>query len=166
MFENISEKDWYKITGNGFPAPLYLVFKIKWYQDNEPEMFDRINVVVGTKDYINYRLTGRIVTDYSYASGSGVYDLVKWGYSEELIAASGLSTEYFPGIVPSSEVIGALTKEASEALGLPETVKVVAGGVDNSCMALGARNIKDGRIYNSQGSSSWIAVTGKAPDFG
>jgi len=30
-------------------------------------------------------------------------------------------------------------------------------------MALGARNIKDGRIYNSQGSSSWIAVTTKEP---
>ena len=31
---------------------------------------------LGTKDYINFRLTGRIVTDYSYASGSGVYDLL------------------------------------------------------------------------------------------
>jgi xylulokinase len=142
---------------------LYSVFKIMWYRENEPEMFKRIYKVVGTKDYINFQLTGQILTDHSYASGSGVYDLVSWKYSEKLIAASGLPSEIFPKIVPSSQVIGTLTSEAAETLGLPTKVKVVAGGVDNSCMALGARNIKDGRIYNSQGSSSWIAVTTKEP---
>jgi xylulokinase len=74
-----------------------------------------------------------------------------------------LPKEIFPNILPSAEVIGTLTNDAAEALGLPKKVKVVAGGVDNSCMALGARNIKDGRIYNSQGSSSWIAITTKEP---
>ena len=163
FFKNISEDDWYMITGNGFPAPLYSVFKIMWYRDNEPDMYRNIDLVIGTKDYINYRLTGKIFTDYSYASGSGVYDLVEWKYSEELIKYSGIPREIFPDIVPSTEIIGSLTKDAAEELGLPTSVKVVAGGVDNSCMALGARNIKDGRIYNSQGSSSWIAVTTKEP---
>lgn len=163
MFEKITENDWYGLTGNGFPAPLYSIFKIMWYQDNDPEMFARISKIIGTKDYINYRLTGEILTDYSYASGSGVYDLVNWGYSNELIEASGISKTLFPEIVPSSSVIGTLTKEASEILGLSQQVKVVSGGVDNSCMALGARNIKEGRIYNSQGSSSWIAVTTSTP---
>jgi xylulokinase len=163
FFKRISERDWYYLTGNGFPAPLYSVFKIMWYCENEPDMYKNIHRVVGTKDYINYRLTGRMVTDYSYASGSGVYDLVKWKYSEDLIAASGLPETIFPEILPSAEVIGTLTSVAAEELGLPKEVKVVAGGVDNSCMALGARNIKDGRIYNSQGSSSWIAITSKQP---
>lgn len=163
FFEQVSEVDWYQLTGNGFPAPLYSVFKIMWYREHEPEMFERVRKVIGTKDYVNYRLTGRIATDYSYASGSGVYDLVGWKYSDRLIAASGLPRDIFPDILPSAEVIGTLTKESAEALGLSTTVRVVAGGVDNSCMALGARNIEDGRIYNSQGSSSWIAVTTKVP---
>ena len=163
LFERIPEAEWYRLTGNGFPAPLYSVFKIMWYRDNEPEMFKRIHAVIGTKDYVNYRLTGRMATDFSYASGSGVYDLVGWKYSQELIEASGLPRSIFPEILPSAEVIGTLTPEAAQALGLTTQVKVVAGGVDNSCMALGARNIEDGRIYNSQGSSSWIAVTTKDP---
>ncbi len=163
MFKNISEKEWYNLTGNGFPAPLYSVFKIMWYRDNEPDMFKKIKSVIGTKDYINYRLTGNACTDFSYASGSGVYDLLKWDYSDKLIEASGLPKEIFPDIKPSAEIIGTLTAKAAQELGLHTNVKVVAGGVDNSCMALGARNIKDGRIYNSQGSSSWIAVTTKTP---
>jgi xylulokinase len=60
-------------------------------------------------------------------------------------------------------VVGELTKGASEELGLPRKVRVICGGVDNSCMALGARNIAEGRVYTSLGSSSWIAVSSGKP---
>ena len=147
----------------GFRLPLYSVFKMMWYRDNEPEMFKNIHKIIGTKDFINYKLTGNMVTDYSYASGSGVYDLVNWEYSDSMISASGLPKDIFPDIVPSTEVIGELTPEASDALNLPAHIKVVAGGVDNSCMALGARSFQEGRVYNSLGSSSWIAVASGTP---
>jgi xylulokinase len=42
-------------------------------------------------------------------------------------------------------------------------LKVACGGVDNSCMALGARNIAEGRMYASLGSSFWIAVSSTQP---
>jgi xylulokinase len=163
FFQEIEEAAWYRTTGNGFPPSLYAVFKTMWYRDNEPRMFRRIDKVIGSKDWINYRLTGRILTDPSYASGSGVYDLLRWDYSPALIKASGLPRDILPDIVPSTAVIGQLTAEAAEAMGLPRTVQVVCGGVDNSCMALGARNIAEGRVYNSLGSSSWIAVSSAKP---
>lgn len=163
FFENINEEQWYLTTGNGFPPALYSVFKIMWYRDNEPEMFDKIHKVIGTKDFINLKLTGEAFTDFSYASGTGVYDLQNWKYSDELIKASGLSKDIFPEIVPSTQVIGTLNSEVAEAMGLHDSVKVVAGGVDNSCMALGAKAFKEGRIYNSLGSSSWIAVSSAKP---
>ncbi len=161
FFEKVPEVKWYRITGNGFPAPLYSAFKLMWYRDNEPNLFAQIDRVIGTKDYINYRLTGYIGTDYSYASGCGVYDLLGWQYNDVLLEASELPREIFPEIVPSTQVVGKLSATAAEALGLHCGVQVVSGGVDNSCMALGARNTRDGRVYNAQGSSSWIAVTSK-----
>lgn len=163
FFEKTDENDWYMTTGNGFPPKLYSVFKILWYQDNEPDIFNDIFKVIGTKDYINFKLTGQIKTDYSYASGCGVYDLKKWGYSPELLEASGLDESIFPEIVPSTEIIGELTQQAAESLGLHHKVKVACGGVDNSCMALGARNIESGRVYLSLGSSAWIAVSAEDP---
>jgi xylulokinase len=163
FFGKVDEGRWYMTTGAGFPPPLYPVFKIMWYRDEEPRLFDRTRVIIGTKDYINFRMTGRIVTDHSYASGTGLYDLAKRDYSEELLAAGGLPRSLFPDIVPSTEVIGGLGVQAAAELGLPAGLRVVAGGVDNSCMALGARAFKDGRIYNSLGSSSWIAVSSAKP---
>ncbi len=163
VFENYSEEKWYMTTGNGFTPQFYSAFKILWYKNNEPEVFNNIHKVIGTKDYVNFRLTGRLCTDPSYASGSGVWDLIKWDYSPELIAAMNLPAEIFPEVVASTEVIGKISKQAAEELGLSTNVDVVAGGVDNSCMALGAKAFKEGRVYNSLGSSSWIAVSSHKP---
>ena len=163
FFKRVDPTQWYRTTGNGFPPPHYTVFKIMWYRDHEPEMFARIAKVIGTKDYINYRLTGRIATDYSYASGTGVYDLLAWDYSDTLLTAADLPRQIMPEIVPSTEILGELTAEAAAELGLPRGVRVACGGVDNSCMALGAGNIQQGRTYASLGSSAWIAVSSSQP---
>ena len=158
-----SEADWYRMTGCGFPAGLYSVFKLMWFQAHESDWFAKVDTVLGTKDYINFRLTGMRATDNSYASGTGVYDLLKRAYASDLLAASGLPATIFPEIVPATQVLGQLTPAAAAELGLPESVSVVAGGVDNSCMALGAGAYREGRAYNSLGSSSWIAVSSAKP---
>ena len=163
FFKRVSETEWYLMTGSGFPPPLYSVFKLMWFRDHEPEMFSRVHKILGTKDYINYRLTGALATDYSYASGSGVYDLKSRRYAPRLIEAAGLPPGILAEIVPSTQVLGTLTAAAAQELGLPRSVKVVAGGVDNACMSLGAGAFREGRAYNSLGSSSWIAVSSSAP---
>lgn len=163
FFQTVDPTHWYHLTGNGFPAPHYTLFKLLWYRDCEPELFGRIAKLVGTKDYVNFRLTGRVATDYSYASGCGAYDLERWDYSDDLLAAADIRRSMLPEIVPSTEILGPLTAEAAQALGLPAGIPVACGGVDNSCMALGARNIGEGDVYASLGSSMWIAVSSARP---
>ena len=163
FFSRTDYRAWYERTGNGFPPACYSVFKIMWYRTHEPEMFAAIDRVIGTKDYCNYRLTGRLCTDASYASGSGVFDLRAWQYEPAYIQATGLDFSIFPEILPSDAVVGTLTEEAARETGLNPRTKVMAGGVDNSCMALGAGGIRAGEIYTSLGSSAWIAAIGDAP---
>ena len=163
FFERIPSDEWYFTTGNGFPAPLYTLFKVMWLRRNRPEVFARAKTIIGTKDYVNFMLTGRIATDHSYASGSGAYDLRAGAYSERILAAAGLDRSLFPEPVKSSEVIGEVRPEIAARLGLPAGVRVVAGGVDNSCMALGARTFREGDIFSSMGSSSWLTVSSATP---
>jgi xylulokinase len=163
FFKRVDEGQWYMKTGNGFPAALYTVFKVMWYREHEPQMFRDVHKILGTKDYINFRLTGQLKTDFSYASGSGVYDLQAWKYRAEFIEASGISHDLWPEIVPSTHVLGDISPEIAEQMGLGTGVKVVCGGVDNSCMALGAGNTRDGRVYTSLGSAAWIAVSSTLP---
>jgi xylulokinase len=162
-FTILSEEDWYMKTGNGFPPPLYAAFKILWYKENKRELYESASAFIGTKDYLNYRLTGVIATDYSYASGSGVYDLRKCGYDREYIKILGLRESDFPPPVESSAIIGKIKPGIAAELGLPSNLPVAAGGVDNACMAAGAGCVSEGTAYTSLGTSAWTAVTSCTP---
>ena len=163
FFEKINEVQWYLTTGNGFPAANYALFKIMWLKENEPEIYANTACFLGTKDYVNFRLTGVMATDHSYASGSGCYDLKAMRYQDDYIAAAGIDKRKLPPIAASSDIIGNLTREAAALTGLCEGIPVAAGGVDNACMALGAGCVEDGNAYMSLGTSSWIAVTSHEP---
>lgn len=163
FFQSVDYHSWYEITGNGFPPACYSLFKIAWYKRHEPEMYAKIDKVIGTKDYCNFRLTGRLCTDYSYASGCGAFSLTDWNYREDYMRVLGVSPDIFPEIIPSDAIVGKITSEAACETGLPESVQVVCGGVDNSCMALGAKGTANGRVYTSLGSSAWIALVADKP---
>jgi xylulokinase len=161
FFNRIDYNQWYLTTGNGDPPETYSIFKLMWLKKHLPDIYARTRFFLGSKDYINFRLTGHTVTDYSYASGCGAFELKNWRYNDNFIEAAGLNHELFPEIKDSFEVVGTVTAEAAAQCGLCPGIKVICGGVDNSCMALGTTGIGNGRAYTSLGSSAWIAVTAK-----
>lgn len=163
FFEKTDYGRWYMTTGNGFPPECYTIFKIMWYRDEMPALYEKADKILGSKDFCNYLMTGRACTDHSYASGSGVYSLKDRQYVNEYVELSGIRESLLPEILASHAVVGTLLPDAAEALGLTTDTAVICGGVDNSCMALGARGIRAGRSYMSLGSSSWIAVIDQDP---
>ena len=163
FFKNTSYPDWYLATGSGFPAHLYSIFKLMWIKQFLPSVYRETDKFIGTKDYINFLLTGKLCTDFSYASGSGAYELTKWKYKRDYLEIAGIDSEKLPEILPSTEIIGTILPEVARELGIRPSVKVACGGVDNSCMALGAGCVVEGKAYTSLGSSSWIAVSGYQP---
>jgi xylulokinase len=163
MFQRVDELEWYRTTGFALRPENCTAAKIMWHRDNEPDIYDRAYKFIGTKDFINLKMTGELVSDYSDASFSGVYDLVRWKYSQDLIGATGIPMEKFPELRPSTHVLGGLLPGPAEELGLVKGVPVVAGGYDGSCTALGAGNVKEDRVYNYIGSSSWISVASDKP---
>lgn len=163
FFENLSYEDWYLTTGNGDPEECYTILKLMWMREHQPDVFAKTYKILGSKDFINFKFTGTICTDPSYASGFGVFNLLNWDYEDRFFKASGISKDIFPEIRPSDSIIGYVTKAASEECGLCEGTPVACGAVDNTCMALGARGLEEGVAYTSLGSSSWIAVTSQTP---
>lgn len=163
FFKTVDEKTWYTTTGNGFPAACYSLFKLMWMKENQPEIFRQIRCVLGSKDYINYCLTGNIATDFSYASGTGAYNLCSGRMEPEFLQAAGLPQDIFPTPRPSHDIVGYVTPAASRKTGLPDGIPVMCGGVDNACMALGAVGAAEGRAYVSLGSSAWIPLNSSTP---
>jgi xylulokinase len=152
----------YRICGHR-PSSSYSAAKIGWLRDNEPEIYRRAASFLQAKDYMLARATGRFVTDPSDASGTNLFDLERGTWSVELVESSGLDLERLPEIVPSTAIVGGLTRAAARELGLLEGTPVVAGGGDGSCAAVGAGVVDENDAYLSLGSSSWVGVCTKSP---
>lgn len=163
FFEKVDYQTWYERTGNGFPRELYSLFKIMWYQENLPELYKKSEKFIGTKDYVNLFLTGIIATDISYASGSGIFDLATGKYCPEYAEAANVSLDKFPQVYSSHDIIGYVIPDAATKLGIPSGIPVVAGGVDNACMTLGAGCFENGDVYASLGSSAWVTASTSDP---
>ena len=140
----------------GFTAP-----KLLWMRENEPENFARIRKIMLPKDYINYKLTGVHSCDYSDASGMLLLDVARKRWSPEMLDVCGLSAEVMPGLYESWKVTGTLLPEAAAALGLPQTVKVVAGAGDNAAAAVGTGAVNDGDCNISVGTSGTVFIVSK-----
>jgi xylulokinase len=163
VFAALPEPEWYRRTGNGFGAALYPVFKAATFAVEDPDAWARTRFLAGSKDWINLRLTGRLLTDHSMASGSGAYSLAAGGYDPDILDAAALPHDLFATPVESTDVVGPLARDAASALGLLAGIPVFAGAVDNAAMALGSRGTAEGRLYAALGSSSWMTVTSARP---
>ena len=134
-----------------------------WVRDREPEVYARTFKTLCAKDYINYRLTGLMATDYSDASGTNAFDLNTFRWSDEILEIARVASELFPEPMESSAILGAVTPDAARETGLKQGTPVAVGGGDGSCAGVGVGCIRPGTAYNCLGSSSWIALTVKEP---
>src|SRR5690606_13237201 len=116
------------------------------------------------KDYIVLRLTGRLATDRSDASGTNAYDQLRGDWSDEVLQAARLDRSLFPEILESTAIAGSLTDAAASALGLHTDVRVVMGGGDGPMAAVGSGIVapEDG-AYVCLGTSSWISFASPEP---
>lgn len=133
----------------GFTLP-----KLLWLRANEPENYARLDKLIMPKDYINYRLTGRIVTDCSDAAGTLMYDVAKACWSEKILSALNIKKEILPEVLASSDIVGKVKGELCSLLG--DDCLVIAGGADNSCAAVGSGMAHSGQGVISIGTSGTV----------
>ena len=162
LIDKVGMEPAYRITGHR-TNPSLSGEKMMWIQRHQPDIYKATHKFLQAKDFIAVRLTGKFVTDYGDASGTDLYDLVGYQWSGTMLDASGLDPEKLPELHASTDVIGEVTRQAAEALGLKAGTAVVIGSGDGACAATGAGVVREGSAYNYIGSSSWIGVATTRP---
>lgn len=156
--EVIGKETLSKYTANiaftGFTAP-----KILWMKENEPEKFAKIKKIMLPKDYLAYRLSGAFCSDYSDASGMLLLDVEHKCWSKEMMELCGITEEQLPTLYESYDVVGTLKEEVAKELGLPATVRVIAGAGDNAAAAIGTGTVGEGNCNISLGTSGTIFIS-------
>lgn len=155
IYDVIGEQRLLEITKNpaleGFTLP-----KILWVQKNEPEIFKNVHAFVLPKDYLRYKLTGKLEMEFSDAAGTLLLDVNQKQWSQEICELLELDVTMCPPLVNSHDEVGTVTKEFAEASGLAQTTRVFAGGADNACGAIGAGILEEGKTLCSIGTSGVV----------
>ena len=134
------------------------MWKYKWVEKHEPEVFKKVYKWLDVKDYLICRCTGEFTMTQDSAFGTLLYDTRpnKQCWSETLCKMFGINMDHLPKIIKSTDMVGGLTAKAAKELGLAEGTPVFGGGGDASLIGVGAgcTNLGDTHIYD--GTSGWV----------
>ena len=158
--ETIYEKTGWRLGLSSVPLEL------RWLREQEPEVFAKAARFLTVPDYISVKMTGRAAVDLSNAGINKLCDIRKADYDETLMAFAGVTRAQLPEIVRSGEVIGHLTAQAAQELGLSTDAVLTAGAHDQYAVALGAGSTKAGDILIGSGTCWVVTAMADEPDFG
>lgn len=155
IYQKVGEAFLLEVTKNqaleGFTLP-----KLLWIKENEPDRFDRADVFLLPKDYVRYRLTGKIQSEYSDAAGTLLLDINQKEWNKEICEKLGIPVHLCPPLVESHACVGTLLPEIAKKTGLSADTKVFAGGADNACGAIGTGILAEGKTLCSIGTSGVV----------
>jgi len=130
--------------------------KLKWLQQNEPDVYARIETAYSVKDWILHCLTGERMTDPTSASYTMLFNVFDRRWDDTLVGIAGAKTEWNPRVQAADSLAGSITPVAGSLTGLPAGLPVAVGGPDGSMGALGAGLVKPGSAVDVIGTTDVI----------
>jgi xylulokinase len=153
------------LGGNTIAAG-FTASKILRLKKNKTAAYAEMTSIMLPHDYLNYHLTDRRVMELGDASGTGLLNVRKRIWSDELIAALDGERDLrrcFPDLIRSDEVLGFLRPDLAKQFGFRTDVLVSSGGGDNMMAAIGTGNLRPGCLTASMGTSGTLFAYSDKP---
>ena len=137
------------------------VAKLGWFREHKPEALSEAKkVLIGAKDYLIYKLTGRFVSDVTNMATSGFMDIKTLEY----IDLDGIiSPSLLPDLAYADELAGTVTREAAALTGYSVKAEVYVGAGDAGASTFASGVISPGEYSINLGTSGWIAALSDKP---
>ena len=124
--------------------------------------WDDIHVFIQPSAFVAGRLAGlsgdQAYMDETFLCFSGLADLKRSSWSEELCAKLGADRGKLPRILKSTDIVGSTTREAARDTGLPEDIPIAAGCGDQTAGFVGAGILDTGQFVDVSGTACIFGV--------
>ncbi|MFY9115383.1 MAG: FGGY-family carbohydrate kinase [Dethiobacteria bacterium] len=136
------------------------VWKYKWVENNEPEVFSKVYKWLDVKEFLIARCTGRFIMTEDSAFATLLYNIRegKKGWSKKVCKMLGVNMAHLAEIRRSTDKVGEVTAEAAAELGLAPGTAVFGGGGDASLIGVGAGSVSLGDTHIYTGTSGWVST--------
>ncbi len=153
----------YKKTGQPAVLPTWPATKALWIKRNKPEIHEKIAYYTLLKDYVVYRLTGKLMSDCSIATFTFYFDIKNKCYWKDMCEVCGIDENKLPPLAEPCTDAGSLCKASSVASGLTENTIVNIGTLDHFAGMVGVGNVEEGSMSLSTGTVMAIATMAHLP---
>jgi len=131
--------------------------KLIWLRRNKPDVYGKTWKFLGYEDFVLFKLGIKPVEDWSLASRTMMFDIIRKDWSEKMLNLAKVDRDLLPETAPSGTPIGEVPDKIADELGLPKGVVGVTGGHDQPCGALGAGVIREGLVMDATGTVECFA---------
>ncbi|QHT61121.1 carbohydrate kinase [Paenibacillus lycopersici] len=133
----------------------YGLAKLLWLRQHRSEALHDA-VWLSASDFIAYKLTGALATDYTLAARTFAFRTDKKAWDLEWIRHFGFLPSLFPEAAPSGAVIGRVRAESAVQAGLRKDIPVVIAGHDHIAASLALGVIRPGQVMDSMGTAETL----------
>lgn len=135
---------------------------IRWFQNHEPEVWSQTTQIVGSYDWVLMALGAEPHLEKNWALESGLFHIDGRVHSE-ILAAAKMHSKMLPRVVAAGDVVGALSPESAEAMGLLPRTPLIVGGADHVLSAYSAGVSREGDWLVKLGGAGDILVASREP---
>ncbi len=128
----LPEEEIYRRTGR-WPTGLFVGPRLQWVKKADPDLWTDVASVTSLSDWIGWRLTGRLVYEYSQATETALLDVRTRQWDISLCDAWEVDRSLLPELAMAGVSLGQIGKDSARALGLPVGVPVIIGAADTQC---------------------------------
>ncbi len=151
---------WIRKTG-GIPANAGKdpIAHILFLKHERPEIYEKTHMFLEPKDFLNLKFTGKFAASYDSIMLhwlANTQDIWNVHYDKALIKKLRIDQDKLPPLQSSIDVLGVVSEEVADLIGINRNVQVVTGSPDLHSAMIGSGAVRDyeGHIYI--GTSSWI----------
>lgn len=139
--------------------------KLKWVQDNEPDLYSKIDKIMLPGDYIAMKMSGNVSTTITGLSEGILWDFQSGTLAGKLLEYYGISEDLIPEALPSFAIHGEVTADAARELGLKQGTKIAYKAGDQPNNAFSLNVLHPGEVAATAGTSGVVYGISDKPEY-
>lgn len=164
VFEIVPECEWYADTG-AQTMEISTLFQLSSMVFSGDQRLDIAESLVMMPDFFLYLLGGEVVAEYTVATTTQMYSVVRHKWASALLDRIGIRTSLLPSVISPGNVVSEVRPGVLENCGLRRTFPVVAIASHDTASAVAAiPDMDGGSVFISCGTWSLIGTHVVVPD--
>ncbi|GMQ57673.1 rhamnulokinase [Vallitalea sediminicola] len=162
IIKSYSKEKIYEKTGIQF-LQFNTIYQLYEHLKLNKNIRDEVSSILMIPDYLNYLLSNKAANEYTNATTTQMYNINQNLWDKELLHLVGLKSFYFPIMIQPGTILGYLSKEIENEVGINKLKVIVPATHDTGSAVVSVPATDNQFAYISSGTWSLMGIENDTP---